>query len=295
MSRPDPFVEHRSLLFSIAYRMLGSVADAEDLVQEAYLRWRRVDPSEVSSSKSYLASIITRLCIDHLRSARVRRETGAELPAPLADDAARSAEEAPLLSESLSTAFLVLLGSLSPSERAAFLLRVIFEYDYAEVARILDKSEAACRQLVRRSRRSIEVGKPRYRASRDEVERALESFSRCCASGDLGGLLEVLAPDAVVYADGGAARAAFGKVKAVRRPIRGARQAASFLIAAAAQAPAGSRTRLHELNASPALLSYVDGALVGVISVDVVEGRIRRLFIQSDPGKLAHLGELLST
>jgi RNA polymerase sigma-70 factor, ECF subfamily len=216
---PDPFAELRPLLFSIAYRMLGSASEAEDIVQEAFLRYHRETAAgtEIDSPKSYLSAITTRLCIDHLRSARVRRESyvGTWLPEPLLtdeeSDAARQAETA----DSLSMGFLVLLESLTPVERAVFLLREVFEYEYEEIASVVGKSEENCRQIAVRARRQVQAGRPRFEASKAQREELAHRFFQAVVEGDVEGLVGMLAADVVVYADGG------GKAAAFPRPIHG--------------------------------------------------------------------------
>src|SRR5438067_8751384 len=187
MTREEQFDEHRALLFGIAYRMLGSVMDAEDVVQDAFLRWQKASAAEVESPKAYLSTIVTRLCLDHLRSARVQREqyVGPWLPEPLVTEQAPDAAETTTLHESLSMAFLVLLESLTPLERAVFLLHDVFEYGYDEVAAIVGRTEQACRQLYRRARQHVLERRPRFPAAPSEQQRLTESFLRACGRGDL--------------------------------------------------------------------------------------------------------------
>jgi len=194
----EVFDRHRPLLFSIAYRMVGSVIDAEDVVQEAYLRWRRSpQEEEIRSPKSYLSAVVTRLCIDQLRSARARREeyVGPWLPEPLPTDAA-------VLDESLSMAFLVLLESLNPTERAIFLLREVFDYDYREISHLVDKSEENCRQIARRARQSVAARRPRFESTPEQEERLMGRFLEACFDGDMDGLLALLSEDVTLWSDG---------------------------------------------------------------------------------------------
>ena len=211
------YEEQRPLMQSIAYRMLGSVSEAEDIVQEAFLRLERADPGTIESPKAFLATVTTRLAIDELRSARARRETyvGPWLPEPLVSDTEPDVAEHAEMADSLSMAFLVLLESLTPTERAVFLLREAFDYDYAEIASILDRSEASCRQLLVRARKRIDADKPRFEATRAEQDELAEKFFAAVGVGDLDGLVDMLAADAVWYADGG------GKSKAASRPVYG--------------------------------------------------------------------------
>jgi RNA polymerase sigma-70 factor (ECF subfamily) len=281
----DTFTQYRAYAFSIAYRMLGSVMDAEDMVQETFLQWRKVDQSEVESPKSYLATIVTRLCIDYLRSARVQRETyvGPWLPEPLVTETGPSAEGMTALSDSLSTAFLVLLESLTPTERAAFLLREVFAYDYAEVAEIIDKSEANVRQIVRRARQHIQARRPHFEPSPTDQTVLLEQFMKACANGDMSGLMALLAEDVVEYSDGG------GKVHAARKPIIGAEKVAQFLLGITRKAPAESSVQVGRANGQPALFIYVAGLLYGVMVMEVVDGRIQNIYSVVNPDKLRHL------
>src|SRR3989442_6937649 len=216
----EVFTGLRPLLFSIAYRMVGSAMDAEDLVQDAYLRWHGAPDVDVRSPKAYLATIVTRLAINHLHSARVQRESyvGPWLPEPLMTEHVPDASGHVELSESLSMAFLVLLERLSPVERPVFLLSKVFAFDYAEIARIVDKSEANCRQLLARAKKHLGGPRPRFEVAPEHAERMLERFSRAASTGDMDGLLALLAEDITLWSDGG------GKVVAALKPIQGADQ-----------------------------------------------------------------------
>ncbi|HYP15817.1 MAG TPA: RNA polymerase sigma factor SigJ, partial [Opitutus sp.] len=213
----DVFQDHRPLLFSIAYRMLGSVADAEDMVQETFLRWRTQDAATIDSPKAWLISTITRLSIDQLRSARRQRESyvGVWLPEPLvgADDSARSPDKLAALADSLGLAFMHLMEDLAPVERAVFMLREAFDYDYAEIAKIVEKSEANCRQFYSRAKRHLAQREMREEPASEKAERVVQQFLQACVSGDMRSFLAVLTDDAVMYSDGG------GKVRAALKPI----------------------------------------------------------------------------
>ena len=229
-------------MFSIAYRMTGSVTEAEDLVQEAFFRLERARQSGVvvESPKAYLAATTTRLAIDHLRSARVRRESyvGTWLPEPIVADLHDSPEQMAELSDSLSMAFLVLLESLSPVERAVFLLREVFDYPYEDIAQIVDKSEANCRQIFGRARQHLGAHHARYEASTEQSEALLRSFLVAARDGDLDQLVDLLAADVVFYGDGG------GKATAIRQPLYGRDRVATFVIALfEAGAPTGGNGR----------------------------------------------------
>jgi RNA polymerase sigma-70 factor (ECF subfamily) len=286
----DPVAELRPLLFSIAYRMLGSATDAEDIVQEAFLRFHRetATGTKVESPKSYLSAVTTRLCIDHLRSARVRRESyvGTWLPEPLLTEETSDAERHAETADSLSMGFLVLLESLTPVERAVFLLREVFEYDYDEIASVVGKSEENCRQIAVRARRQIQAGKPRFEASKAEREELARRFFRAAGEGDFESLVGMLAADVVAYADGG------GKATAFPRPVHGRDKVLRILRGGAAR---GERLsvrgmRLAEINGQPgAMFLDPDGVPVVAVSLDIADGQVQTLHAVSNPDKLAHL------
>jgi len=281
MGDVDEFVALRPTLFGVAYRMLGSVADAEDVLQDAYLRWKDVDPAEVRSAQAFLTTVVVRLALDELRSARARREkyVGPWLPEPLLVDESDPAA-ASELADTLSMAFLVLLETLSPLERAAFLLREVFGYDYNEIAAMLDKQPAACRQLVARSRRHVDERRQRYDADRARGAELAHTFLAACLSGDLDGMLALLAEDATLWTDGG------GVVKAARRAIVGARKAARFLIAVTPNVPAEAEIHDAVVNGQPGLLVVADGAAYLTMSFDVLDDRIVGIRVVSNPEKL---------
>ena len=276
----EDFERHRSLLFSIAYRMLGSVAEAEDVMQEAYLRWREVPEGEVRSSKSYLSAVVTRLSIDRLRSARREEYIGPWLPEPLISDRAEELAAHYELDESLSMAFLVLLESLNPVERAVFLLREVFDYDYEEISSIVRKSEANCRQIARRARQSVAARRPRFERSLEKEKMLTERFVEACMSGDMEGLLELLSEDVTLWSDGG------GKVAAAPYPIHGPEKVARFLVGVLRTVPPGFFAHPARVNGGPGAIGYVDDHPTGVVALDVAEGRIRRVRIVVNPDKL---------
>jgi RNA polymerase sigma-70 factor, ECF subfamily len=279
----EDFERHRSLLFSIAYRMLGSVAEAEDVVQEAYLRWREVPEKEVRSPRSYLSAVVTRLSINRLRSARARREqyVGPWLPEPLLWDLAEEITTDPAeLDESLSIAFLVLLESLNPVERAVFLLREVFDYDYEEISRIVNKSEANCRQIAHRARQSIAARRPRFEHSREQEERLTRQFLEACTSGDMEGLLGLLSEDVTLWSDGG------GKVAASPYPIYGPERVARFLLGVLRTVPPGFSARPARINGGPGAVGYVNGQPTGVVALDYADRRLRGIHIVVNPDKL---------
>src|SRR5213594_254135 len=281
--RATAFASVRPLLFSIAYRMLGSVMDAEDLVQEAYLRWQEASDADVRSPRAYLATIVTRLAINHLRSARVQRESyvGPWLPEPLMTEQVPDASGHIELSESLSMAFLVLLERLSPVERAVFLLSEVFDFDYAEIARIVDKSEANCRQLLARAKKHLGGPRPRFEVAPEHNRRMLERFSRAATTGDMDGLLALLAEDITLWSDGG------GKAAAALNPIYGADRVARFMLGALRKfVPADHVVRPAAINGQPGLISYLHGKPRTALAFGIVGDRIQTIYIIANPDKL---------
>lgn len=283
--KADLFNQYRPLLLSIAYRMLGGMGDAEDILQDAYIRWQETSTA-VRSPRAFLVTTVSRLCINHLQSARVRREeyVGCWLPEPMVDDRlARTPEP----DDSLSIAFLLLLERLTPVERAVFLLREVFDYEYSEIAGILKQSEPSCRQILRRARLHITENRPRYTASREERAELFEQFLRASADGDLAALVALLHKDVVLYADGG------GKTTAVPRPITGAANVARFILRAPRKLlPGGLVRRLAKINGEPAIVTYQDGRPHSVFTIEIESGAIRNIFIIANPEKLSHLPAL---
>jgi RNA polymerase sigma-70 factor, ECF subfamily len=290
-ARAEVFNQHRPLLFSIAYRMLGSVADAEDMVQEAFIRWQQSADTDVQSPRPFLVTIVSRLCINHLQSARVRREEylGQWLPEPLLTAAEDDPSAGLRIDESLSMAFLVLLERLSPLERAVFLLREVFDYDYPEIARVLGHKEPNCRQILRRARQHVAQIRQRFDPSPQQHEMLARRFLDASSDGDVSGLLALLSSEIVVYADGG------GKAAAVPRPIYGPDRVARFVLGAIRKfVPQGRVTRVVEINGQAGLVSYVSGRPVSVITFDVEAGRMRNIYIVTNPEKLARVPLLAS-
>jgi RNA polymerase sigma-70 factor (ECF subfamily) len=276
------FEAHRPRLFSIAYRMLGSASEAEDVVQDAWLRARQDDQADVRSARAYLTTIVTRLCIDRLRSAeRTRLEyPGPWLPEPLAEPNQESAE----LASSLTTAFLVLLEQLAPVERAVFLLREVFELDFADIAGSVGKSETNTRQILRRARARLRAPRPRFTASRRESEAIVQRFRQACVTGSVEELMAVLHADVRLVADGG------GKASAATRPVLGADRVAKFLLGYARKARYGeSDLQLVTVNGTPGLLLRHPLAGDGTYSFDIVDGRIREIYVVRNPDKLRRI------
>jgi RNA polymerase sigma-70 factor, ECF subfamily len=291
VSRAEIFDRNRPLLFSIAYRMTGSVMEAEDAVQEAYLRWQRASEDEVRSPSAYLSKVVTRLCIDRLRSARARREqyVGPWLPEPLLGEQAQEIRGQADLEDTLSMAFLVLLESLTPIERAVFLLREVFDYEYAEIASLVGKSEANCRQISRRARQSVAARRPRFESSPQQEERLMEGFLQASLGGDMEALLELLSDDVTLYSDGG------GKTRAALNPIYGADNVARFLTGILSNIPPGFAVRQTRVNGRPGLVGYFeDGSPQSVASIEVAEGSIRAIRLVVNPEKLGNVPPLES-
>lgn len=282
-------IQLRPLLFSIAYRMTGSVSEAEDLVQETYLRVHDAERrgTEIKSRRAYACAVITRLSIDYLRSARVRREeyVGEWLPEPIVTDRQSDPAEHTELSDSLSMAFLVLLERLSPPERAVFLLRDVFGYGFGEIAELIDKSEANCRQLAVRARRAVQEGQPRFEASVEKRWALAERFFSAIEAGDTDGLAGLLAADAVLYGDGG------GKVAARRTPLRGGIEAARFLVNLGRRGRAdGLVLTMVDVNGQPgAIVQTASRETVAVLSLDIADGSVYAVRSLSNPDKLGHL------
>jgi RNA polymerase sigma-70 factor (ECF subfamily) len=291
MSSVDEFRELQGLMFSVAYRMTGEVGDAEDIVQEAFLRLERTrrEGVEVDSPKAWLSTATTRLAIDHLRSARVRRETyiGPWIPEPLLTDESPGPAEHAEVADSLSQAFLVVLETLTPVERAVFLLREVFGYGYAEIAEAVGKSEENCRQLAGRARRHVEARRVRFAADGRRHDELFDRFVEACETGDLDALEGLLAADAVLYSDGG------GKARAARRPLYGANRIARMLVRVTRK----RKQRGGDLDWGRAnvngqlsrLLRTPDGAISDVVSVDVADGLVQTVWIVRNPDKLRHL------
>jgi RNA polymerase sigma-70 factor (ECF subfamily) len=284
------YSEFRPLMFSIAYRMTGSISDAEDIVQEAFLRLTRVlrDGATIESPKAYLATATTRLAISHLRSARVRREAyvGAWLPEPLVEDTDPGPAERAEMSDSLSMAFLVLLESLTPTERAVFLLHEVFGYDYKEIAEITGKSEPNCRQILVRARHHVDEGKPRFEASREQRDEVARRFFDAAGGGDMNGLLKLLAPDVVLIGDGG------GKGQATREPMHGPLRVARFIQGLFRRAEKeGSYGVPALVNGQPGAVAYdAEGRVIGVFALDIADGLVQTVRSVVNPDKLQHLG-----
>jgi len=288
MDRLASFAEYRSLLFSVAYRMLGSVSDAEDMVQDAFLRWQRASDHDIESPKAFLITIVSRLCINYLESARVRREeyVGEWLPEPLITDARSESSDAVEAGESISMALLLLLERLSPSERAVFLLQDIFGYRHAEIAAILGLSEANCRQLLRRARQHVQKARPRFKASPDEHLALLLRFRQAAESGDMEQLLALLSDDVVFHSDG-------GKSHTLLKPVYGRNNVAKVILQGARRfGPLPYTRKVVPIHGRPGIVSYRDGKPQSVFTFEARDGRVEAIYIISNPEKLRHLPPL---
>lgn len=284
----DAFLQHQSLLLSIAYRMLGSMADAEDMLQEAFLRWQSVQ-AQVESPKAFLVTVITRLCINHLQSARVQREqyVGEWLPEPVVTLPSNDPSALPQIDESLSLAFLVLLERLNPVERAVLLLREVFDYEYSEIAGIVGQSEVNCRQILRRAKLHIKDLRPRFDAAPAAREKLLREFLDASSRGDMQGLLQLFSQDIAIHTDGG------GKASALVNPVFGRENAARLLVGAIRKfRPDNAVVRLVQVNGQAGLVSYIEGKPQTVMAMDFADGQIQTIYILRNPEKLVRVADL---
>ena len=285
------FSQYRGLLFSVAYRMLGSVADAEDMVQETFIRWQQTTSEEIRSPRAFLVTVITRLSINQLQSARVRREeyVGEWPPEPLVTAPESDPLGALKVDESLSMAFLLLLERLTPMERAVFLLREVFEYEYEEIANVLGQSETNCRQILRRAKQHVGDIRRRFDASAREHSDLLARFLKATRSGDLQGLVDLLAGDVVLHTDGG------GKGIALPNEVHGAETVASTILdRMGRQVPKEAVARMAKINGEPGFVGYFKGKPLSAITIDVRDGRIQGIYVVTNPEKLSRLPDLPS-
>ena len=280
------FEEHRKLLFSIAYRMLGSVADAEDVLQEAFLRWQSASADDIRSPRSFLVTVVSRLCINQLQSAHARRETyvGEWLPEPLVTDPESNPAAVVQVDESVSMALLLLLERLTPSERAVFLLHEVFDYRHAEIAEALGLTESNSRQLLRRAQQHVQLTRPRFQAPASEHGALLERFSDAARRGDMDHLISLLSSEVVMHTDGG------GKASALMLPIYGPEKVAQASVHGLRKLLSLNVTqRFVEINGLPGVVSYQDGRPQSVFTLEAKDGRIAAIYIVTNPEKLSHL------
>ncbi|MBT2335973.1 RNA polymerase sigma-70 factor [Variovorax paradoxus] len=285
------FNGHRRRLQGIAYRMLGSVAEAEEVVQDAWLRWHEADKAAFDSAEAWLVTVVTRLSIDRLRAAKVQREhyVGAWMPEPVLTDGPENPEQLLERADNISVAFLAVLERLAPEARAAFLLREVFDADYDEVARTLGKTEAACRQLVHRAKAQVQEGRPRFSVPRETHQRLLRAFADAAARGSLQDLKALMAEDVELIGDGG------GKVQSFSKILRGSQRLAQLYFALWRRMGASVRMELAEINGEPGLLRFVDGQLESAQTFEIEGERIVRIRAQRNPDKLARIAQLLSS
>lgn len=298
----DVFVEHRSALTGVAYRVLGTASDAEDVVQEAWLRWSKVDHATVDDPRAYLVTVVSRIAVDRLRSARARRESyvGEWLPEPVstAPDGSERAE----MADSVEFALLVVLETLSPLERAVFVLREAFQFPYAEIARIIGREEAATRQLARRARDHVEERRPRFEADRAARRRITERFLAACLEGDLEGITGLLAEDATLVGDGG------GRAKAPLRTLHGMAKVGRFLASITNESNTrrfldslgldsldGMWAGITEINGGPAAVIAAGGQVLTVVVLEVVDDRVQDVYMIANPEKMSRVRLPLSS
>ncbi len=280
MQSADEFNQYRPVLMGLAYRMLSSVMDAEDMVQEAFLHWQKAPQATIRTPKAYLMTVITRLCIDHLRAAHVQRESyiGEWLPEPWAQDADPGGETE--LAESLSTAFLLLLERLAPIDRAILLLHDVFNYTYEEIGAIVGRSTADCRQIAHRARAKLAIERPRFAPSTAQVRQVTQQFIRACTDGDLPALLAVLSEDVTLHSDGG------GKVSAARNPILGVAKVARFFLGVRRKNALPPVLEMVKLNGQIAVIEYLGEVPIRVSTFEIENGRIKMIYRVVNPTKL---------
>ncbi|MEJ1168490.1 RNA polymerase sigma-70 factor [Variovorax sp. CCNWLW235] len=285
------FDSHRRRLQGIAYRMLGTVAEAEEVVQDAWLRWHEADKTSFDSAEAWLVTVVTRLSIDRLRAAKVQREhyIGAWMPEPTLTDTPATPEQLLERADNVSVAFLAVLERLAPEARAAFLLREVFDADYEEVARTLGKSEAACRQLVHRAKAQVQEARPRFQVSRETHQRLLQAFADAAARGSLQDLKALMAEDVELIGDGG------GKVQTFSKGLRGSQRLAQLYFALWRRMGPAVRMELVDINGEPGLLRFLDGQLESAQTFEIEGERIVRIRAQRNPDKLARIAQLFSS
>jgi RNA polymerase sigma-70 factor (ECF subfamily) len=285
------FDRHRPRLQGIAYRMLGSMAEAEEVVQDAWLRWHEAAKDTFDSAEAWLVTVVTRLSIDRLRAAKVQREhyIGAWMPEPMLTEAPDTPEQLLERADNISVAFLAVLERLAPEARAAFLLREVFDADYDEVARTLGKTEAACRQLVHRAKVQVQEGRPRFTVPRETHERLLRAFADAAARGSLQDLKALMAEDVELIGDGG------GKVQTFSKILRGSQRLAQLYYSLWRRMGPAVRMEMVDINGEPGMLRFVDGELESAQTFEIENDRIVRIRAQRNPDKLARIAQLFSS
>jgi RNA polymerase sigma-70 factor (ECF subfamily) len=287
------FARHRARVFAVAYRLVGTVSDAEDVVQETWLRWSGIDPTEIKSPEAWLVTAAGRLGIDHLRRLRARREAyvGPWLPEPIVEIAGLTPEQTPedklSLADDVSIALLHMLERLAPEERAAFLLHEAFDYDYGELSALLGKTEAACRQIVSRARRRVTDERPRFDATASEHARLATAFSRALAAENPDALIACLRENAVLYSDGG------GKVAAALNPLYSADHITRFFIGIQKKYPAAFASELVMVNGKPGFVLLLEDRIHSIVSLEIEDGQISAIYIIRNPDKMQHAADAL--
>jgi len=281
------FDSHRRRLQGIAYRMLGSVAEAEEVVQDAWLRWHEADKASFDSAEAWLVTVVTRLSIDRLRAAKVQREhyIGAWMPEPTLTESPDTPEESLERADNISVAFLAVLERLAPEARAAFLMREVFDADYDEVALTLGKSEAACRQLVHRAKAQVQDARPRYQVSRETHQRLLRAFADAAARGSMQDLKALMTEEVELIGDGG------GKVQTFSKVLTGNQRLAQLYFSLWRRMGPAVRMELVEINGEPGLLRFIDGELESAQTFEIEDDRIARIRVQRNPDKLARIAQ----
>lgn len=284
------FEQHRPGLFRLAYGMLGRVAPAEDAVQETYMRWQKQNPKEIRSPKAWLSKVVNRICLDEIKSARNQREQyiGPYLPEPLLAEKSTSPDEVLELAESLSMALLVVLDRLTPVQRAVFLLREVFDYDYASISSVIDKSESNCRKIAQRARSLVREKRPEFDKNITEKNRLAHRFADAVIRRDMPEIERLLAEEAIIYTDGG------GKVTAARKPVQGAEKIAKFMIGI--QKGGGGRSyriEFKEINGEPGMIIWEEEQLFNVWSFHIEGGKIKSIYVVLNPDKLKHVKKTL--
>lgn len=279
------FEQYRPVLFRLAYGMLGRAAPAEDAVQETYIRWQKQDINQIRSPKAWLSKVLNRICLDEIKSARVRKETyvGPDLPEPILTERPESPEMPLELAESLSMALLVVLDRLTPVQRAVFLLRDAFDYEYASISDIIDKPQSNCRKIAQRARHRIRDEKPPINRHEGEKEKLLKTFVDAIQKGDIREIESVLAEEAILYSDGG------GKVTAARKPVSGANNIARFLAGIRKKTTRNLHLEFTHINGTPGVLTYLDKELNNVWSFRIENEKIQSLYVVLNPDKLTYV------
>ncbi|KIQ35823.1 RNA polymerase subunit sigma-24 [Variovorax paradoxus] len=285
------FDSHRRRLQGIAYRMLGSVAEAEEVVQDAWLRWHEADKASFDSAEAWLVTVVTRLSIDRLRAAKVQREhyIGAWMPEPTLTESPDTPEESLERADNISVAFLAVLERLAPEARAAFLMREVFDADYDEVALTLGKSEAACRQLVHRAKAQVQDARPRYQVSRETHQRLLRAFADAAARGSMQDLKALMTEEVELIGDGG------GKVQTFSKVLTGNQRLAQLYFSLWRRMGPAVRMEMVEINGEPGLLRFIDGELESAQTFEIEDDRIARIRVQRNPDKLARIAQIVAS